>query len=175
MWLYVEVEVRRARCFQRGHAEDAGRGGRVFEAASGRHDARQCRAEGSLGKKLTTPDRRRAAALAAMSRHDISQRRACRLTGRAHRSPASGAARIAVFYGFLSLWLFSDTVEIVHRRDAARSNASSPIASHLRERSAAVGLSRRSELPRKGVLPCAKLFNRGLSSSGPRRARNPLH
>ncbi len=52
---------------------------RSAEAGGGGCDARQHRAERHAGKELTTPQRKRDAALGAMARYDISQCRACRL------------------------------------------------------------------------------------------------
>ncbi len=65
----------------RAQAEGFGRRERAPEAASGRIDARQCRVERHAGKVLKTPRAGREAAVGTMSRHTISQPRACRLAG----------------------------------------------------------------------------------------------
>ena len=78
--LQVEGEVRRAGRVGRPQAEDAGERERPAEAAAGRGRAGQGRSEGPSGKRLTTPPEKRDAALKAMSKFDISQRRATRLT-----------------------------------------------------------------------------------------------
>jgi hypothetical protein len=52
---------------------------RLAEADAGGCDVRQRRAQRHAGKELTTPQRKRDAALEAMARYDISRRCACRL------------------------------------------------------------------------------------------------
>jgi len=62
-------------------ASAEGFGARELEAEeiAGRRHVGQCCPERPFGKAVTTPQDKRAAAIKAMKRHDISQRRACRL------------------------------------------------------------------------------------------------
>ena len=66
----------------RGQAAEGARGReRQAEADAGRRDARQCRAEGSLGKEVVTPAAKRKAVAHLMEAHGMSERRACKAIG----------------------------------------------------------------------------------------------
>src|SRR6201999_3616193 len=54
---------------------------RSAEEAVGRRHARQCGAEGSSGKKMVTPAAKREAVAHLRSAFEMSERRACRVTG----------------------------------------------------------------------------------------------
>ena len=77
--LSLEVEVRRPWAVGRAAAERPRGRELAAQAAAGGVDAGRGGAEGSAGKKLTTPAARRSAALRLMTERGHSQRRACRL------------------------------------------------------------------------------------------------
>src|SRR5438105_11128699 len=77
----MEGQVRRSRCIRRQAAAVAGGRERPAEADAGRCHARQCRAEGSLGKKVVTPAARREMTMYLRQTFEMSERRACRVIG----------------------------------------------------------------------------------------------
>src|SRR5437868_12221524 len=77
----MEGQVRRSRCIRRQAAAVAGGRERPAEADAGRCHARQCRAEGSSGKKVVTPAARREATTYLRQTFEMSERRACRVIG----------------------------------------------------------------------------------------------
>ncbi len=79
--LQVEVPVRRDGCVG-GHAAAGARGRECqAEAHAGRRNARQRRAEGSVGKEVVTPAAERRAVAHLMNTHGMSERRACKASG----------------------------------------------------------------------------------------------
>jgi HTH-like domain/Transposase len=80
-FLQMEGEVRRTGPIGGQAAEGAGGGERPAETDAGRSHARQCRAEGSAGKKVVTPAARREAARYLRHAFQMSERRACRVIG----------------------------------------------------------------------------------------------
>ena len=76
-----QSQVRRSRCVRRQAAAVAGGRERPAEADAGGCHARQCRAEGSSGKKVVTPAARREATTYLRQSFEISERRACRVIG----------------------------------------------------------------------------------------------
>src|SRR5437868_15270572 len=77
----MEGQVRRSRCIRRQAATVAGGRERPAEADAGRCHARQCRAEGSSGKKVVTPAARREATTYLRQTFEMSKRRACWVIG----------------------------------------------------------------------------------------------
>src|SRR3984893_19459896 len=77
----MEGQVRRSRYIRRQAAAVAGGRERPAEADAGRCHARQCRAEGSSGKKVVTPAARREATTYLRQTFEMSERRACRAIG----------------------------------------------------------------------------------------------
>src|SRR5438045_308928 len=75
----MEGQVRRSRCIRCQAAAVARGRERPVEADAGRCHARQCRAEGSSGKKVVTPAARREAAIYLRRVFQMSERRACRV------------------------------------------------------------------------------------------------
>src|SRR6478672_1660266 len=77
----MEGKIRRSRCIRRQAAAVAGGREQPAETDAGGSHARQCRAEGSLGKKVVKPAARREAAMYLRQAFQMSERRACRVIG----------------------------------------------------------------------------------------------
>src|SRR5271169_3829891 len=77
----MEGQVRRAGGVGGQAAAGAGGRERPAEADAGGCHARQCRAEGSSGKKVVTPAARREATTYLRQTFEMSERRACRVIG----------------------------------------------------------------------------------------------
>src|SRR5438067_12459753 len=77
----MEGEVRRAGRFGSGATEGAGEREQPAETDAGGSHARQCRVEGSTGKKVVKPAARREAATYLRQAFQMSERRACWVIG----------------------------------------------------------------------------------------------
>src|SRR3984893_14051389 len=77
----MEGQVRRSRYIRRQAVAVAEGRERPAKADAGRCHARQCRAEGSSGKKVVTPAARREATTYLRQAFQMSERRACRVIG----------------------------------------------------------------------------------------------